>query len=128
MLGVTITTCLFEKTEINADLIATSVLPNPTSPHKTRFIGLIKDRSFFIDSNALIWSGVSINGNSDSNLLSVVLSTFKLTELDLFLLDSISRISAAWSIALFLALFFLLDHLVEDNESNLTLLLWLFLW
>ena len=42
-------TCLSEKTEIKADLIATSVLPNPTSPHKTLFIGLTKDKSFFID-------------------------------------------------------------------------------
>ena len=45
-------TCLPDDIDINADLIATSVFPNPTSPHKTLFIGLINAKSFLIDSIA----------------------------------------------------------------------------
>ena len=42
-------TCFPEDMEINADLIATSVFPKPTSPHKTLFIGFTKPISFLID-------------------------------------------------------------------------------
>ena len=35
--------------EMYADRIATSVFPKPTSPHKTLFIGLMREISFLIE-------------------------------------------------------------------------------
>ena len=118
---------MFDDTEINAARIATSVFPNPTSPHKTRFIGFIRERSFFIDRMDSIWSGVSLYGNSFSKFKNKSSSAFKRGELALFLLDSISNISAAWSITLLSAFDFLIDHLFDESESILILVL-LFLW
>ena len=77
----------------------------------------MREISFLIELIASTWSGVSIYGKSllkSSNDSSSILRT---DEVDACLLDSISKISAAWSYALLAALFLLFSHLFEDNES-----------
>ena len=46
---------------------ATSVFPNPTSPHNNRSIGYGSDRSSWTAAIAIAWSGVSSCGNRASN-------------------------------------------------------------
>ena len=84
-----------ELIEIKADLIATSVLPKPTSPQRTLFIGLTKAISFEIASMASSWSLVSVYGKSLLNKAKSSSLALKIKDVDLSLLDSISNISAA---------------------------------
>ena len=121
-------TCFPEDMEINADLIATSVFPKPTSPHKTLFIGFTKPISFLIDLIASNWSGVSVKGNKLLNLLNSKSSTRRTFAVDACLLDSISSISAAWSYALCSAFALFFDHLLEERESKITSAKKSFLW
>ena len=84
--------------------------------------------SFLILFTASIWSGVSLYGNSALNSSKSLSSIFKTAEFDALLLDSTSKISAAWSYALLEALSLFLSHLVEDKESKETSSMILFLW
>ena len=51
---------------LNAARMATSVLPNPTSPHSSRSIGYGRSMSALTSVMATRWSGVSTNGNASS--------------------------------------------------------------
>ena len=114
--------------QTKADLIATSVLPKPTSPHKTLFIGFTKAISLYIVLIASNWSAVSVNGKSLLNIFKSSSFAFKTYAVDLSLLDSISNISAAWSNALFFAFSLFFSHLFEDNESSTIFSVKSFLW
>ena len=50
---------------------ATSVLPNPTSPHNKRSIGTLFSKSFFTSTNAFCWSAVGSYLKSASNITSI---------------------------------------------------------
>ena len=52
-------TCFESQAALNAALTATSVFPNPTSPHTSLSIGLFRSMSAFTSAVALSWSGVS---------------------------------------------------------------------
>ena len=67
VVGTRYATCLWSITALNAALIATSVFPYPTSPHKSLSIGLRFSISFFTSSIHLNWSSVSWYGNWSSN-------------------------------------------------------------
>ena len=55
-------TCLLSVIALKAALIAISVLPNPTSPYKSRSIGWGLFRSSKTSLIASAWSGVSLCG------------------------------------------------------------------
>ena len=50
-------------TALYAAIIATTVLPEPTSPCKSLFIGFSDSMSLSISSRTLSWAFVSLNGN-----------------------------------------------------------------
>ena len=50
-------------TALYAEIIATMVFPDPTSPCNNLFIGLSFSISLFISSSTLSWAFVSLNGN-----------------------------------------------------------------
>ena len=128
MLGHNKTTCLSELIATKADLMATSVLPKPTSPHKTLFIGLTKAISFWIALIASNWSAVSLNGKSLLKIFKSSSLALKTNAVDSSLLDSISNISAAWSYALFWAFSLFFSHLLDDKESSFIVSVKSFLW
>ena len=47
VVGTSTATCLLSLTALNAALTATSVFPNPTSPHTSLSIGQLSSISFF---------------------------------------------------------------------------------
>jgi hypothetical protein len=59
---------------LNAARIATSVLPNPTSPHTSRSIGCARSMSRVTSRMAEDWSGVSSYGNDADNARSAAVS------------------------------------------------------
>ena len=63
VVGTTITNWKPDKYVAHAILKATSVLPNPTSPHIRRLDGLSCFKSFKDCSIEFNWSSVSTNGN-----------------------------------------------------------------
>ncbi len=67
VVGTNTATCLLSQTALNAALMATSVLPNPTSPHTRRSIGRSLSISSFTFFEARAWSGVSSYINEDSS-------------------------------------------------------------
>ena len=67
VVGATIATCLPALAATKAARMATSVLPNPTSPQTTRSIGCLERISFMTFSIAKAWSGVSSNGKAPAN-------------------------------------------------------------
>ena len=69
MVGTKKATCFPSITALKAALMATSVLPYPTSPQSNLSIGLSDSISLFISSSDANWSGVSSYGNSSSNCL-----------------------------------------------------------
>ena len=54
-------------TALKTARMATSVLPNPTSPQTSRSIGSGRSMSAFTSSMAESWSDVSTKGNEDSS-------------------------------------------------------------
>ena len=58
VVGATIATCLPEDATTKDALIATSVLPNPTSPQINLSINLFEYMSFKVSSIAVSWSSV----------------------------------------------------------------------
>ena len=66
-MGTSTATCLPSITALNAARIATSVLPNPTSPQIRRSIGLGSSMSCLTSSIAVSWSPVSSCGNASSS-------------------------------------------------------------
>ena len=60
VVGTRTATCLLFITALNAHRIATSVLPNPTSPQSNLSIGVFLYISCMISSITYIWSGVSL--------------------------------------------------------------------
>ena len=69
-MGTSTAACLPSCTALNTARMATSVLPNPTSPHTRRSIGTGCSMSAFTSTMALSWSGVSWYGK---RLLELVL-------------------------------------------------------
>ena len=67
VVGTKYATCFWSITALNAALIATSVLPYPTSPHKSLSIGCGFSISFFTSCIHLNWSSVSVYGKLSSN-------------------------------------------------------------
>ncbi len=67
VVGTSIATCLLSITALKAALSATSVLPYPTSPHKSLSIGFVDSMSFFTSAVDRSWSGVSLNKKLFSN-------------------------------------------------------------
>ena len=67
MVGTSTATCLPSWIALNAARIATSVLPNPTSPQTRRSIGTGASMSAFTSAIALSWSGVSLYGKASSS-------------------------------------------------------------
>ena len=59
VVGTSTATCLPYSAALNAARIASSVFPNPTSPHTSRSIGLPAPMSRLIDDSAVSWSSVS---------------------------------------------------------------------
>ena len=59
VVGTNIATCLPLMTALNIARIATSVLPNPTSPHNNLSIGRGDSIDSLISSMARNWSSVS---------------------------------------------------------------------
>ena len=70
---------------LKAALIATSVLPNPTSPQINRSIGFSDSISVFTSAVALIWSFVSTYKNEASSSFCIELSILYLYPLEIFL-------------------------------------------
>ena len=66
VVGASTATCLPSWIALNAARIATSVLPNPTSPHSSRSIGNGRSMSDLMSTIAVRWSGVSTNGKASS--------------------------------------------------------------
>ena len=66
VVGTSTATCLPSWIALNAARIATSVLPNPTSPHSRRSIGYGRSMSALTSTIATRWSGVSTNGKASS--------------------------------------------------------------
>ena len=67
VVGTRIATCQPSIAAANAARIATSVFPNPTSPHTSRSIGRSLRRSPRVASMAAAWSAVSSNGKPSAN-------------------------------------------------------------
>ena len=67
VVGTKYATCFWSITALNAALIATSVFPYPTSPHKSLSIGLSISISFLVSSMQRSWSSVSAYGKLSSN-------------------------------------------------------------
>ena len=67
VVGTSIATCLPDCMAINAARIATSVLPNPTSPQISRSMDFSETMSEITFSMADSWSGVSSKGNARAN-------------------------------------------------------------
>ena len=63
-------------TVLNIALNATSVLPKPTSPHKSLSIGFVFFKSLLISFIALIWSFVKTYENSEANISSSATSLY----------------------------------------------------
>ena len=63
VVGTKIAHCLPPVTHLNAARSATSVLPKPTSPHKSRSMGTARSMSDFISPTQRSWSSVSSNSN-----------------------------------------------------------------
>ncbi len=59
-----IATCSPLSSATSAASVATSVLPEPTSPCSSRFIGSGFCRSATMSRTAIFWPGVSANGSS----------------------------------------------------------------
>ena len=67
VVGTSTSTCLPPAAALNAARMATSVLPNPTSPHTRRSMGIGRSMSSVTSSMARCWSGVSWYGNRRSS-------------------------------------------------------------
>ena len=67
VVGAATATCLPASAAAAAARRATSVLPNPTSPHTSRSIGRPEARSARASAMARAWSGVSENGKRATN-------------------------------------------------------------
>ena len=67
VVGTSIATCFPLMTALNIARIATSVLPNPTSPHNNLSIGRGDSIDSLISWMACNWSSVSSYGNWSSN-------------------------------------------------------------
>ncbi len=59
-MGTRMAACFPPVTALNAARMATSVLPNPTSPQMRRSMGLGHSMSALVSSMAVSWSGVSV--------------------------------------------------------------------
>ena len=66
VVGTTTATCFPEVTALNIPRIATSVLPNPTSPQISLSIGFSHSMSALTSVIAFIWSGVSVYSKASS--------------------------------------------------------------
>ena len=66
VVGTSISTWRPADAALNAARTATSVLPNPTSPHTSRSIGRSDSMSSLTTSMAASWSSVSSNGKDSS--------------------------------------------------------------
>src|SRR5450631_222479 len=67
VVGARSATCLPLIAALNAARRASSVLPNPTSPHRRRSIGRSDSMSALISASAATWSGVSSKGKEASS-------------------------------------------------------------
>ena len=100
VVGTRTATCFPDRTALNAARIATSVLPNPTSPLSRRSIGLLRSMSAFTSAVAWSWWGVSSKGKDASISFCQGLSGPKVYPLDIILDAYISSRSLATRSAL----------------------------
>ena len=66
-MGTRTAACLPSWTALNTARTATSVLPNPTSPHTNRSMGMSDSMSPFTSSTARSWSTVSVKEKESSS-------------------------------------------------------------
>ena len=81
VVGAIIATCVPAFAAMKAARNATSVLPNPTSPHTNLSIGFPEDISVTTSSIAFIWSSVSTYGKRAQNAFHLSGDTSKISDL-----------------------------------------------